>query len=133
MAIPAVQIDGVPAPAAIAGGPWRYSPGSGTYLLISLVLIGGLSLKQANAVKVVLVGGATLISLAVFIVGGEIDWPSAFPLMLGSAVGGRFGAAVALRPSARQWIDRLLILALLLELASMVWMWISPSTQPFMM
>jgi uncharacterized membrane protein YfcA len=106
---------------------------AGTYLMISLVLIGGLSLKQANAVKVVLVGGATLISLAVFIVGGEIDWPSAFPLMLGSAVGGRFGAAVALGPSARQWIYRLLILALLLELASMVWMWISPSTQPFMM
>jgi uncharacterized membrane protein YfcA len=53
--------------------------------------------------------------------------------MLGSAVGARFGAAVALGTSARQWIDRLLILALLLELASMVWMWISPSTQPFMM
>jgi hypothetical protein len=67
MAMPAVQIDGVPAPPAIAGGPWCYSPGSGTYLLISLVLICGLSLKQANAVKEVLVGGATLISLAVFL------------------------------------------------------------------
>lgn len=106
---------------------------AGTYLLISLVLIGGLSLKQANAVKVVLIGTATVLTLAVFLHGGEVHWPSALPLMLGSALGGRFGAALALGPRARQWIYRLLILALGLEVVSMLWMWAHPSARMLML
>jgi hypothetical protein len=40
--------------------------------------------------------------------------------MLGSALGGWLGAALALGPQARQWIYRLLILALSAEVVLML-------------
>jgi uncharacterized membrane protein YfcA len=104
-----------------------------TYLLVSLVLLGGLSLQQASAVKVVLIGLSTVISLIVFIHGGEVDWQAAFPLMLGSALGGWLGASLALGPQARLWIYRLLLLALSLELVSMFWSHWHPSAPVLMM
>jgi uncharacterized membrane protein YfcA len=106
---------------------------SGTYLLISLVLVGGLSLRQASAVKVVLIGLATVISMAIFILKGEVNWGSALPLMLGSALGGRLGAALVLGPAARQWIYRLLILAIFLEIISMFWSRLHPTAPVLMM
>jgi uncharacterized protein len=106
---------------------------SGTYLLISLVLVGGLSLRQASAVKVVLIGLATVISLAIFILKGEVSWGSALPLMLGSALGGRLGAALVLGPAARQWIYRLLILAISVEIISMFWSRLHPAAPVLMM
>jgi hypothetical protein len=104
-----------------------------TYLLVSLVLVGGLGVQQASAVKVVLIGASTMISLAVFIHGGDVDWPSALPLMVGSAFGGWLGAALALGPQARLWIYRLLLLALSFELALMIWGFLHPSTKMIMM
>lgn len=86
-----------------------------TYMLVGLVLVGGLTLPQANAVKVVLIGAGTLLALLVFAQGGQVDWGAALPLTLGSALGGWLGAALALGPHARQWIYRLLILALSVE------------------
>ena len=90
-----------------------------TYLLVSLVLVGGVALQPANAIKAVLLGIGTVVSLAVFIHGGQVDWPSALPLTLGSAVGGWLGASLALGPNARVWIYRLLIGALGLEVVAM--------------
>jgi len=90
-----------------------------TYLLVSLVLVGGVALQQANAIKATLIGLASLASLALFAQGGEVDWNAAMPLMLGSALGGWLGAALALGPQARQWIYRLLIVALSSEV---LWM-----------
>lgn len=106
---------------------------AGIYLLMSLVLIGGLSIRRANAVKVVLIAVATMISLVVFIRDGDVDWASALPLMLGSALGGRLGGTLALVSGARIWIYRLLVLAISLEVVSMLWMWVHPSAQPLMM
>ena len=91
-----------------------------TYLLVGLVLVGGVALQQANAIKAVLIGLASLASLAVFARGGEVHWAAALPLMLGSALGGWLGASLALGPRARQWIMRLLILALSSEVAWML-------------
>ena len=91
-----------------------------TYLLVGLVLVGGVALQQANAIKAVLIGLGSLGSLAVFARGGELDWGAALPLMLGSALGGWLGAALALGPRAKQWIYRLLILALSAEVINML-------------
>lgn len=100
---------------------------SGTYLLMSLVLMGGLALQQASAVKAVLIGAATVVSLAVFIHSGQVAWGAALPLMLGSALGGWLGASLALGTNARLWIYRLLIAALALELGAMVLGWKHPA------
>lgn len=93
---------------------------SSTYLLMSLVLVGGMDLQQANAVKAVMGGAATLVSLMVFISTGNVDWGASTPLMLGSALGGWLGASVALGPHARTWIYRLLVGALALEIVAML-------------
>ena len=92
-----------------------------SYLLVSLVLIGRVALQQANAMKAVLIGLATLVSVMVFVQGGEVDWGAALPLVLGSAVGGWAGATLALGPKAKLWIYRLLVTALAYEVAWMVW------------
>ena len=100
---------------------------SGTYLLMSLVLVGGLALQQASAVKAVLIGAATVVSLAVFIHSGQVAWGAALPLMLGSALGGWLGVLLALGPNARVWIYRLLIAVLVLELSAMLLGWQHPA------
>lgn len=100
---------------------------SGTYLLMSLVLVGGLALQQASAVKAVLIGCATVVTLGVFIHSGQVDWGAALPLMLGSALGGWLGALLALGPNARVWIYRLLIAVLVLELGAMLLGWQHPA------
>lgn len=91
-----------------------------TYLLVTLVLVGQLPLVQANGIKVFLIGTATLASLVVFVLHGQVDWMSGIPLMIGSALGGWLGASLALGPNARLWIYRLLLFALGLELVLMV-------------
>lgn len=105
---------------------------AGTYLLMSMVLVGGLALQQASAVKAVLIGAATVVSLAVFIHSGQVAWGSALPLMLGSALGGWLGASLALGPNARLWIYRLLIAALALELGAMLLGWQHPAMRLMM-
>jgi len=97
-----------------------------TYLLVSLVLVGGVALPKANVLKVLLIGPATLASLVVFLARGEIDAFLALPLALGSALGGWLGAALALGPHARLWIYRLLIGTLGFEAVHMLWGWLKP-------
>lgn len=97
-----------------------------TYLLVGLVVVGGVALPRANAAKVVLIGAATLVSVAVFLVRGEIDWFASLPLMLGSALGGWLGAALALGPRAKLWIYRLLLASLGFEALRMLWGWLKP-------
>ena len=95
-----------------------------TYLLVALVLVGGLSLPRANVIKVLLIGMATLASLVVFVARGEIDWFASLPLLLGSALGGWLGAALALGPDARVWIYRLLVATLGFEALRMLGGWL---------
>lgn len=92
-----------------------------TYLLVSLVLIGGVGLQQANAMKAVLIGIATVGAVVVFVEAGQVNWAAAAPLSLGSALGGWLGAALALGPQAKRWIYRLLIVALSSEVLGMLW------------
>jgi uncharacterized membrane protein YfcA len=90
------------------------------------------ALQQANAIKSVLIGVATLGSLAVFIHSGQIDWGAAVPLLLGSALGGWLGASLALGPNARLWIYRLLITALTLEVVMSLVGWHHPAMHHLM-
>ena len=103
-----------------------------TYMLVSLVLVGGVALQQANAIKTVLIGVATLGSLAVFVHSGQLAWGAGVPLLLGSALGGWLGASLALGPNARLWIYRLLITALSLEVVLSLAGWHHPAMQRLM-
>jgi uncharacterized membrane protein YfcA len=92
-----------------------------TYLLLALVLLAGVSLTQANSVKIVLMGLASLLSAVFYAAAGVVNWPVALLLTSGSVVGSFLGARVALGPRAQQWIYRLLLITISGEIVVMVW------------
>jgi uncharacterized membrane protein YfcA len=90
-----------------------------TYILLSLVLLAGVSLVQANGVKIVLMGAASLLSVIFFVANGDVNWSAALPLSIGSVAGSVLGSRLALGPRAQQWIYRLLIVTISAELVAM--------------
>ena len=97
---------------------------AGTYLLITLTLLGGMGLVQANVMKVVLMGASGLFSLLIFSGYNTVNWPAAIPLAIGSVTGSMIGCRLTLGSEAKQWIYWSLVAAisagLLLKLAEYV-------------
>ena len=92
--------------------------GVGIFLLAGLVLAGGYNLVHANAVKLVVVLVYSVLVLAIFQEGGQVNW--GYGLLL--AVGQMLGAWVAARfaadhPKARTWIRYLLIAVVIASIA----------------
>lgn len=77
---------------------------AGTYLLLTLTLVAGLGLAQANVLKVVLMGVSGLFSLLIFSGYRAVSWPAAIPLAIGSVAGSLVGSRLALGSRAKQWI-----------------------------
>jgi uncharacterized membrane protein YfcA len=90
-----------------------------TYILLSLVLLAGVNLVQANGVKIVLMGAASLLSVILFVADGDVNWMAALPLSIGSVAGSVLGSRLALGPRAQQWIYRLLVVTITAELVAM--------------
>lgn len=97
--------------------------GIGVWLLLVLPSVLGGGLKQLNAVKVSIVGAATIVALAIFIASGQVDWPLGLCLALGGWAGGRVGARWASRVSEAALRRALLGAMILLALG----MWAGPS------
>ncbi|MEM7529809.1 MAG: sulfite exporter TauE/SafE family protein [Pseudomonadota bacterium] len=74
---------------SIYGG--YFGAGLGIILLALVQLIGFGSFHVANSLKNLLATSFTILSIAVFGVGGIIAWPEAFVTMIGSTVGGFLG------------------------------------------
>ena len=90
-------------------------------ILISLLGIGWSSdLHQANGAKNVLGGTANLVSAAVFIVGGAVDWKIAGLIAVGSATGGVIGSRLGRRIPAV--VLRTLIVTVALIAAAALWL-----------
>jgi uncharacterized membrane protein YfcA len=77
---------------------------AGTYLLLTLTLLGGMGLAQANVMKVFLMGVSGLFSLILFSGYDTVNWSAAFPLSLGSVAGSMIGSRLVLGRRAKQWI-----------------------------
>lgn len=77
---------------------------AGTYFLLTLTLLGGMGLAQANVLKVVLMGASGLFSLLIFSGYNTVNWPAALPLAVGSVVGSVIGSQLVLGSRAQQWI-----------------------------
>ena len=65
-----------------------FGAGMGIIMLSLLRIIGYSDFHQANAIKNLMITLMSLISVAIFIMGGLIAWPEALVMMLGSAIGG---------------------------------------------
>ncbi len=78
--------------------------GVGVLLLAALTALGRLDLVRANAVKVIVVPAATIVSLAIYARHGQVDWASGALLALGMGAGGWIGARLQAAPGGTRWI-----------------------------
>jgi hypothetical protein len=77
-----------------------FGAGSGIMLLALVALCVDRHLARANALKNMLIGVATAVSAAIFVVLGHVDWPAAAALGGGAFVGSTAGPVVARRAPA---------------------------------
>lgn len=91
---------------SIYGG--YFGAGLGIILLAIAQIIGHSDFHQANSIKNLLATSFTLISIAIFGVGGLIDWSAALMMMCGSSIGGYFGGRWA--KHLNQWILRIAVI-----------------------
>ncbi|MBT3220495.1 MAG: sulfite exporter TauE/SafE family protein [Proteobacteria bacterium] len=80
--------------------------GVGVFLLAALVLLEGHDLLRGNAVKVLLVGLITLVSLGVFVYADLVAWDVGLCLAAGSGLGGWLGSklTVSWGPTLIRWV-----------------------------
>jgi uncharacterized membrane protein YfcA len=69
-----------------------------TYLLIMLVLMAGLSLTGANAIKTFVMISTAIVPMAIFFYKGSIDWKVGAVAGVGSILGGYLGARFVSSP-----------------------------------
>jgi len=85
---------------------------AGTYFLLTLTMLGGMGLAQANVMKVFLMGVSGLFSLVLFSGYDTVNWSAAAPLAFGSVAGSLIGSRLALGSKAKQWIYCSLVTAI---------------------
>lgn len=93
--------------------------GVGLVLLFALSNVGGYDLVRANALKVVVVGLFTVVSLAVFVARGEVWYGPGLVMCGGSVVGARFAVRFAMNRGAA--LKRLVVLVDLVACAALVY------------
>ncbi|MGA2014320.1 MAG: sulfite exporter TauE/SafE family protein [Solirubrobacteraceae bacterium] len=97
-----------------------FGAGSGVMILTLLLVLVDHRLPNANALKNMLIGAASLVSATIFALSGAVDWSAAAPLALGMLSGSRVGPVVARRLPAG--MVRGLIVLLGLGLAIDLWL-----------
>jgi uncharacterized membrane protein YfcA len=100
-----------------------FGAGSGVMLLALLLVTVEPKITQANALKNMLVGAASVVAAALFAVVAPVDWAAAPPLAGGLFLGSTIGPRVARRLPAAvlRWLVAFLGLALAVRL------WLSPA------
>ena len=100
-----------------------FGAGSGVLLLALLLLTTEPALVEANALKNMVVGAATITSAVLFAVFAHVDWAAVAPLAAGTFAGSLIGPRVARRlpPALLRWLVALTGLALAVRL------WIAPA------
>lgn len=78
-----------------------FGPGTGTFLIVALSLLGNYSLPSASAHAKVVNVGSNLAAILIFATHDDIRWAIAAPMAVAQIVGGRIGALVALRGGAQ--------------------------------
>ncbi len=78
-----------------------FGPGTGTFLIVALAMLGRFSLPAASANAKVVNLGSNLAAMAIFAYHGDVRWAIALPMAGAQLLGGRLGAKIALRGGAR--------------------------------
>ena len=88
---------------------------SAVFLLLSLVLVGGVSLRQAVPIKTGLIFLFSLATFLIFARSGKVEWQVGVPMVFGSIGGSLAGAQLAMSDHANQWVYRALQLIVVVE------------------
>jgi uncharacterized membrane protein YfcA len=101
-----------------------FGAGAGVMIFTLVLVLVEPRLPTANALKNMLVGAASLVSVAIFAIAGSVDWDAAAPLALGMLVGSNLGPRVTRRVPGRllRWIIVILGMALAVQL------WLHPGS-----
>lgn len=94
--------------------------GSAIWMLLGVVLLGGLDLVSANGTKNFLLIISSLLSLIIFYDANMIDWNVGIGLSIGSVIGSFIGGKMGSNPKYKIWIFRLLVIMVALELISLM-------------
>lgn len=94
--------------------------GAGFFLSWGLAVAAGVDLVEGNAIKAVIIGSYTTISLAIFFFNGLVHVPVGLVLAAGSMVGAWLGAKFTVAKGNR-WIRWILALVVLVSAGKMVW------------
>lgn len=74
-----------------------FGPGTGTFLIVAFVVLGGASMARASAGAKVVNFASNLAAVALFASRGLVVWALALPMALGQLCGGWLGAHLAVR------------------------------------
>ena len=69
-----------------------FNGGMGILLMALLALVGGVGVQGDNAAKNLLSAVLTLVAVSVYVLGGQVVWSLAWPMMLAGLAGGYAGA-----------------------------------------
>ncbi len=84
-----------------------FGPGAGSLYTLAFLIAGGAGLMAATARAKVLNFTSNIVSLAVFVMAGQVDFAAGLPMAFGQAAGAWVGSHVALKHGA--WIIRPLL------------------------
>lgn len=73
-----------------------FGPGTGTFFALGLVVLQGINIKEATARAKLFNFTSNIVSLVVFIAGGEVVWVYGFLMAIGQFTGARLGAGMVL-------------------------------------
>ena len=90
--------------------------GSGVFILLTLVLAANFPIPKANAIKVLSIGLATLLSVIIFGFKGQIVWAYAIPVSVGSIIGSLIAVKLVMGAKAGKWVYALILITLLTEI-----------------
>lgn len=86
--------------------------GAGYLVIFSLTVLGGLSLRRTNSIKVIVMTLYLAPSLVIFAANGRVEWLPALILAAGTGTGGWLGSTFCIR-RGDGWIRAVLAIALL--------------------
>ena len=92
---------------------------SATYMILALVMLGSMDVTEANPIKAVFLLIASILSIPIFLIEGQIDWIPGIALASGGAIGSWWAAKIAIEPWVKKWIYFLLIAVVSVELIGM--------------
>ena len=92
--------------------------GAGFFFSWGLVVAAGLDLVKGNAVKTVIIGSYTTISLAIFYINGLVNIPMGLVLAVGSSVGAVLGAKFTVA-KGNNWVRYILAIVVIISAAKM--------------